>query len=336
MDSATSVERQLYILSLLSQNTKGYTLNEIIDSLKRVGIDATRRMVARDMDSISRDFFVYEDERDGQVVYKADKYAAGDMDFTMPQIISLYYMKELLGGGSAGSLSKEAADIIDRILEQMPRLSKAALKEVADMIKVVPQRSVGEEIDGEILETLRRAIGGGNSVDISYKSLFAGDVTERRFDPYVLEVRDGCWHTIGHCHLRGSVRDFRLSRIISAVATDHTYTIPKGFYEQYSNTRFDKLAGDDVYDICVVFSGDSARIVEEYHAGRADRITQAKDGIRFEKRAALTPDIVQWIMQFGAEARVEQPQVLAEKICGEAARITQNYKGTGHDTKDDH
>ncbi len=120
------------------------------------------------------------------------------------------------------------------------------------------------------------------------------------------------------------------------MATDHTYTIPKGFYEQYSNTRFDKLAGDDVYDICVVFSGDSARIVEEYHAGRADRITQAKDGIRFEKRAALTPDIVQWIMQFGAEARVEQPQVLAEKICGEAARITQNYKGTGHDTKDDH
>jgi proteasome accessory factor B len=193
MDSATSVERQLYILSLLSQNSKGYSLGEIIESLKRVGIDATRRMVARDMDSISRDFFVYEEDRGGTTVYKADKYAVSDMDFTMPQIISLYYIKELLGGSHARSLSREAAGIIDGILEQMPRLSKAALKEVEDMVKVVPQGASGEEVSDETLEAVRQAISGGYTLDMEYRSLFSEEATQRMFDPYVLEVRDGCW-----------------------------------------------------------------------------------------------------------------------------------------------
>ena len=67
-NKSTSTERQLFILSLLSQRKSGYTVNEIIDSLKRMAdIDATRRMVARDMDYISQNFFVYEEELDGKI-----------------------------------------------------------------------------------------------------------------------------------------------------------------------------------------------------------------------------------------------------------------------------
>ncbi len=81
------------------------------------------------------------------------------------------------------------------------------------------------------------------------------------------------------------------------------------------------------------FTGGSARIVEEYHSDRADSITKAGGGIMFKKRAALTPDIVQWIMQFGSEARVREPRELADRIYSEAVKITQNYERSANGPK---
>jgi len=328
MDSATSVERQLYILSLLSQSPKGYTLGEIIDNLRKVGIDATRRMVSRDMDSISRDFFVYEDEVDGKTVYKADKYAVANMDFTMPQIISLHYIKELLMSGNDSGLSKDARGIIDGILDQMPKLSKAALSEVEKMIKVVPLGgNGGEDIDTAIFEDIRTAMGECKSINMTYATFSTGEVTERLFDPYVLEVREGYWHVIGYCHLRGSVRDFRVSRIKRTELTESVFEVPHDFYEQYRGTRFDKLAGQEIYDICVEFNGDAAKLVKEYHAHKADEIIEDGENIKFLKRTALTPDLVQWLLSFGAEARVEYPSKLADRILEIARNIEKRYKG---------
>ncbi len=330
MDSGTSLERQLYILSLLAQSPRGYTLREIIDHLCKTGIEATRRMVARDLDSISRNFFVYEEEQDGKTVYRADKYAVASMDFTMPQMISLYYVKELLKTGRPHGIAKEAADIIDAILGQMPALSQAALADVEHMIKVVPFSGTGERgLDMAVLEEVRRAASECRSVEVLYTSFSSGETQKRLFDPYVMEVRDGCWHVIGHCHLRGSVRDLRVSRIKSAAATKNGFTVPAGFYEQYRRTRFDKMAGEELREIEVEFSGKAARLVAEYHADKADRLREKEGALVFYKKAALTPDLAQWLLSFGAEAKVIKPGQLADDIKRQAAQITSLYEREG-------
>lgn len=327
MDAATSVERQLYILSLLAQSKNGYTLQQIIDHLQRVGIDATRRMVTRDMDSISRDFYVYEDEMDGKTVFKADKYAVSNMDFTMPQIISMYYLKELLGENSSFNLASEAAGILDDILGQMPKLSQAALSEVERMIKVVPLSAGEKDLDENILEDVRRAARECKGIELEYNTFSTGELTKRLFDPYVLEVREGCWHAIGYCHLRNSVRDLRVSRIRSTKLTEHGFEVPRGFYEDYSTTRFDKLAGEQVYDICVCFTGQAARLVGEYHSAKADKLEDTEAGVLFKKRAAITPDLVAWLLQFGAEAKVEAPGELRKMVLNEAKKMIGIYEG---------
>ncbi len=328
MDSGTSAERQLYILSLLAQSEKGYTLKEIMERLEHVGIECTRRMAARDMDSISRNFYVYEDVDEGRTVYKADKYAAAKMDFSMPQIISLYYIKEILRQNSRLKISREAEEIIDKILGQMPALSRTALKDVQSMIKVAPAQFSGEaELDELILDSVREAAAQKKRLKMTYISFYADEETERLFDPYVLEVRDGCWHAIGYCHMRQSVRDFRISRIKNAEKTKHSFDIPEDFYEEYRRTRFDKLAGEDAVDIEIVFSGKAARLVREFHAEMADELTEEPDGLHFKKRAAITPDLVQWALSYGEETRVLQPADLANEIARQAAGILRQYGG---------
>ncbi len=327
MNKTTSTERQLFILSLLAQKKSGYTISEIIDSLKRMAdIDATRRMVVRDMDYISQNFFVYEEEVGGKTVYKADKYALSDMDFSIAEVLSLYFTREVLESYAALDIAKNALKILDKILGKMPELSRSAMENVEKMIKIVPASATNEETDEEILEAVQTAVQESHSLQIVYSSFSTGETMTRTFDPYVLEVREGCWHTIGHCHLRGAVRDLRLSRMEDAKILTDTFSVPKRFYEEYQKTRFDKLAGDTAYDVQVRFWGDAARLVKEFHAHKADQLKEENDAVLFYKKAAVTPDLKAWILSFGAQAEVLFPPALKEAIQREIAQMTQTYK----------
>ncbi len=52
-------------------------------------------------------------------------------------------------------------------------------------------------------------------VTISYRNASNGVVQSRDVDPYGLFYRDKSWLLVGHCHLRGDTRSFRLDRIES-------------------------------------------------------------------------------------------------------------------------
>ncbi len=327
-NKSTSTERQLFILSLLSQRKSGYTISEIIDSLKRIAdIDATRRMVTRDMDYISQNFFVYEEEHDGKTFYKADKYALSDMDFSMSEIISLHFMEQILNAYPSLGMAKDALKIVQRILAKMPELSRSATQNIEKMIKIVPEITAEEKTDEAILETVQDAVQSARSLRLRYHTFSSGETLERVFDPYVLEVREGRWHTIGYCHLRGAVRDLRVSRIEDAELMESGFEVPQRFYEEYRKTRFDKLAGEDAQDIHVKFSGEAARLVREYHAHKADKLTDGPDGVLFEKKAAVTPDLKGWLLSFGAEAKVLCPQSLKEALKKEVTAMNELYKG---------
>ncbi|MEG0783819.1 MAG: WYL domain-containing protein [Christensenella sp.] len=324
---STSTERQLFILSLLSQRKSGYTINEITDSLNRMAdIEASRRMVARDMDYISQNFFVYEEEQNGKLVYKADKYALSDMDFSMAEVVSLYFTEQVLETYETLGMAKDALKIVRRIRAKLPELSRSAMTSVEKMIKIVPDGTLEVETDEDILETVQEALQTSHSLKLKYHSFASDETLVRVFDPYVLEVREGCWHMIGHCHLRNAVRDLRVSRITDAEVTDKTFSVPGRFYEEYRKTRFDKLAGAEAEEIAVRFSGEAAKLVREYHAHKADSLTEEKDGVLFCKKAAITPDLKSWLLSFGAQAEIISPARLKAELKDEVLRMYQMYK----------
>lgn len=325
-NKSTSTERQLFILSLLSQRKNGYTISEIIDSLKRMAdIDATRRMVARDMDYISQNFFVYEEEQGGKLVYKADKYALSDMDFSMAEVVSLYFTEQVLKTYESLGMAKDALEIVHRILGKLPALSRSAMGSVEKMIKIVPDGAVEEGTNEEILALVQEAVQSCRSIKLRYHSFSTCETAERVFDPYVLEMREGRWHMIGHCHLRDAVRDLRLSRIEDAEITEDNFEVPNRFYEEYKKTRFDKLAGEKMERLEVKFTKKSAELVKEYHAHKADSLKELKDGILFKKETAITPDIKAWLLSFGAQAEVVSPTTLKEELKAEIKKMSEVY-----------
>jgi predicted DNA-binding transcriptional regulator YafY len=52
--------------------------------------------------------------------------------------------------------------------------------------------------------------------------------TEREVDPYGVLRRESYWYAVGHCHLRGGLRLFRVDRVLEAEVLDETFALPEG------------------------------------------------------------------------------------------------------------
>ena len=146
-------------------------------------------------------------------------------------------------------------------------------------------------------------------------------------DPYFLELSEGNYKIVGYCHLRQGLRAFNVSRIETLRIEKTKFEKPKNFYEEYTKSRFDKLASDKTESLKLRLWGNAAKLVKEYESKRADKITVEKKGqILFERKAAITDDVVMWVLSYGDEIEVIEPQELKEKVLAKAKGILNNYK----------
>ncbi|MCA9910954.1 MAG: YafY family transcriptional regulator [Anaerolineae bacterium] len=80
----------------------------------------------------------------------------------------------------------------------------------------------------EFVVILSSAVQAGQRVHLSYRA-WNGDVSERDFDPYGIVINEGYWYTVGYCHLRQSLRTFRLDRVTALELRDETFERPEDF-----------------------------------------------------------------------------------------------------------
>lgn len=328
MGDSSQTERQMYILSLLSENKRGFTIEDIISSLERVDIYVSKKTVERDLDSISMNFFVYDEEKDNKTYYYAKKFNLDNITFTGMELISLYFNREMLNAYSNLDVGKAAYGLLDRIIKQMPDISKAYMDTLKDTFKIenaAAFQNKEKDLNQEHLNLIREASSLGRNLSIEYHSFNEDKTTSREISPYLIEIRGGCYHVIGYCHLRNENRDFRISRIKQVKLLDTKFERPADFYKSYSKDRFDKLAGNASIELKLRFTDEAARYVMEYESERADHLQLDGDVLIFERSATLTPDIFKWILGFGDQVQVLEPAVVREEVIRRASGILKNY-----------
>ena len=76
--------------------------------------------------------------------------------------------------------------------------------------------------------TVSAAVRERRRVRMRYRS-WPSEETEREVDPYAVIYREGYWYAVGHCHLRGGRRLFRLDRVLEAEPMEVVFERPPGF-----------------------------------------------------------------------------------------------------------
>ncbi len=327
MPDIRQIERQLHMLLILSESKQGYTIQELHRSMRKLGIDVSKKTIERDIDDISRLFYIYEENVDGEILYKAKKLKIENITFTISELISLYFLQQVVKSYRNVDVGKNAGDLIQKILAQAPAINQSYIDSISDLFVVDPSNILQEKyIDGDQIQIVRESIEKGIKLKLEYFSFSNNESTTRIIEPYTLEIREGCYHLIGFCNLRNEIRDFRISRIRKLEMLDESFERPENFYEEYSKKRFDKMTSDEQITLKIIFEGQVARYIKEYESHKADKITDlSKDRILFEKKTTYTPDILPWVLRFGADAEVIEPETLRFEIDWEVKRMTRKY-----------
>lgn len=175
-----------------------------------------------------------------------------------------------------------------------------------------------------ILDELRRCVARRRRVTLVYQS-FRQEQSERSVDPYALGLQWGNWYLVGHCHLRGGLRTFRVDRIQHLESGDETFEVPQGFA---AREYLQRMAGDrpEAYHRVVVrFDPEVSHIVRERLEDWQD-LTENPDGsviLAFDASDLAWP--CRWVLTYQDKATVIGPPELADMVRNAAQSIIARY-----------
>ena len=129
-----------------------------------------------------------------------------------------------LGLAEAAPATESARAKLERVMPAPLQRRTRALGETIQLDLARP----GTPTDHQALLTLSAAAHARQSVHMDYRSA-QGEATARVFDPYGLAWRGGRWYAVGHCHLRGGLRSFRLDRIEGLELLPASFGMPEDF-----------------------------------------------------------------------------------------------------------
>ncbi len=311
-------QRQIYILSLLSENPKGYTALDIQHRLMSWDVEVSKRTITRDIDELSLDYAIEEEERGGKTYYYANKYTLKNVDLTIHELASLAFAKTMLGEYEHLHMGKTAMQFIDKVVEGSAALNKLQFEKLCGQIGQ-PGKKIGNHdiVDEKIERVIQSAIDNKNKLEINYYSYSGDESTCRVIHPYRMLLLDSYINVEAYCELRKEIRRFRLSRIETIEVLDqHFEEMKKDAVEAFLN-----LSGTQIEEMELLFTGAAVRYVKEYEKSRAKNIRESEEGLHFYRETAITEDVVRWIRGFGPDVKVIKPLWLENQLKEEAKEI---------------
>jgi predicted DNA-binding transcriptional regulator YafY len=129
-----------------------------------------------------------------------------------------------LGLAEAAPAVESARAKLERVMPKPLQRRTRALGDTVQLDLAHPDAPA----DNRALFTLSAAAHARQRVQLAYRTP-QGEASERTFDTYGLAWRGGRWYAVGHCHLRGGLRSFRLDRVLSVQPLPASFGVPEDF-----------------------------------------------------------------------------------------------------------
>ncbi|MES2318941.1 MAG: YafY family protein [Pseudomonadota bacterium] len=225
-----------------------------------------------------------------------------------------------LGLAEAAPAVASAQAKLERI---MPAHLKRRVRAVDETIRLDMMQAV-TPVDNDALVVLSSAALAQQQVNMHYRAP-DGQHSERRFDPYGLAFRGGCWYALGMCHLRGAMRSFRLDRIVRVEARPASFLRPSGF-DALESLRASFASMPRQYPVELLLHTD-LKTASSHFFDALGLFEQVADGVFLRTQT----DHVDWFaghlasMPFAFEIR--SPDALRDSVTALAQRLLRQTRG---------
>lgn len=299
----SQAERMINLLALLVERSRPLTLKQIRRELGNQYSDqdeAARAAFERDKAELRKmgipiEMVTLGGDQAGEGGYTIDRrsFLLADLKLTdaeraaLELAIATVRMGAIVGEGALWKLGGE-------------RVTKA------------PATSVNVQLTDEVLRSLAAGVIDRKSLTFTYKS------EKRTVDPYGLLARGGFWYLVGHDHLRGAQRVFRVDRIESSIGVvNSSFERPVDFdLESAVPTERDMLADGEAPDTHAVVRVDeslASRVRDEFGES-AVVATNADGSMDFRIPCANLAAFRSWLFAMVDRAEVLSPSHVRDHV----------------------
>lgn len=168
------------------------------------------------------------------------------------------------------------------------------------------------------LKELEQAIASGYSIKILYNKNGEGQSNYRLVDPYRIIYWNNKWYVIGFCHLRNSIRSFRVDRMESLTLAENKFTPPKNFSARdFFLKNLVPTIEDKKGAISLVISGDKSSlddICQHWFLGHYLQERTSNQAVFLLEKNMIHTYIPYLLLPYGKSIQVIEPISLKKRL----------------------
>jgi predicted DNA-binding transcriptional regulator YafY len=202
------------------------------------------------------------------------------------------------------------------VLPEPVRIDVQRLRE--SILFVIPKPAHAPDVSAS-LQTLRRAILDRTAVRFRYHARNRNEEQarpaggSRDADPYGLSHVENTWYLLAYDHARRAVRTFRLDRMEGLQVLTQRFTRPEGFV----------LGRRDPQEtahmtVRLLFTPEVVRWVRETPPFYTVALEDTAEGLLVTLRVRQEHDVAGWILGWGRNVRILEPDSLRQRVLEEA------------------
>ncbi|NJN82300.1 MAG: YafY family transcriptional regulator [Caldilineaceae bacterium] len=213
----------------------------------------------------------------------------------------------LTGLTQAGETRQAAATALEKVRAVLPEPTLAQVEAMQAVLGFYTVARTPLDLDDVTFERLQTAIHERRVVNIHYHAGHSNRISARDVEPLHLAYVDRAWILGAYCRLRQDQRNFRLDRIDQLTLLDETFE-PRELTLGRSTEEGQRVVAH--------FDGSIARWVQETpHFSFVSEIDENEDGgLTLEFRVASMPQFVRWLLSWGEQMQVLEPEGLRDEL----------------------
>ncbi|TWI63406.1 putative DNA-binding transcriptional regulator YafY [Desulfobotulus alkaliphilus] len=241
-------------------------------------------------------------------------------------VIALFFLKERSSSLKGTKLDELSGQALQKISRHVPGVFRQLEKIKSLFVSIKRGSKNYGHRENEIFTKLMRAMLMQKKCKISYHSFSSEKVSEYSIAPLnFFEYNEGTYVFV-KIDGRDNIMTLALERIQSVDITEETYKRPEGFDpESYLELAFG-IVDDEPFVLKVHVARKQARYVRERIWGQGQKITENPDGsIVIEFKTSGWMDVKRWVLSFGEEMRVLEPERMGKDIVDTMQKALDSY-----------
>jgi len=311
---------------------EGATIDELAQHL-----EATKRTAYRMIETMEEmNFPISEDTSalDGKKRYqfeasylkKLPNLSVPELRLSFSELIALSFIRGGSGPFKGTDIEKNIESAFEKLGAFIPEKLVKQLDKVRTLFVAAGKFTKDYRDKEEVISALTDAMFKQFTCLVEYYSMGDDRVKHFKIDPLRFFERDGGLYIFVQTTTFGEIRKLAVERILKLTKTEAAFTMPEDFDpDTLLETAFN-LTCDDPVTVKVRFSADQARYVKERRWATNQTITDQPDGsVILELHTSGRWDVKRWVLSFGADAEVLEPEDLRQEIAEDLGSMILAY-----------